>query len=86
VGLKVDFDSAEAFKVSGRGELHISILLENMRREGYEIQVSQPQVIFHEEAGQKLEPYEEIIIDTPSEYQGAIIERLGSSAKRSLKT
>ncbi len=57
VGLKVDFSSAEAFKVYGRGELHISILLENMRREGYELQVSQPQVIFHEEGGQKLEPF-----------------------------
>lgn len=78
VGLKVDFDSAEAYKVSGRGELHIAILLENMRREGYEMQVSQPQVIFHEEAGKKLEPYEEVIIDTPQTYQGAIIERLGT--------
>src|SRR6202012_4977269 len=77
VGLKVDFDSAESYKVSGRGELHISILLENMRREGYELQVSQPQVIFHEGDDQKLEPYEEIIIDTPEQFQGAIIERLG---------
>ena len=65
------------FKVSGRGELHIAILLENMRREGYEMQVSQPQVIFREENGQKFEPYEEVIVDTPSEFQGAIIERLG---------
>ncbi|MEK7108829.1 MAG: GTP-binding protein, partial [Patescibacteria group bacterium] len=77
VGLKVDFASPDAFKVLGRGELHISILLENMRREGYELQVSQPQVIFHEEGGQKFEPFEEIVIDTPSVYQGAIIERLG---------
>jgi len=77
VGLKVDFSSAEAFRVFGRGELHISILLENMRREGYELQVSQPQVIFHEENGVKLEPFEEVVIDTPSAYQGAIIERLG---------
>ena len=51
--------------MSGRGELHIAILLENMRREGYEMQVSQPQVIFHEESGKKLEPFEEVIIDTP---------------------
>ena len=78
VGLRVDFSGGDTFKVSGRGELHIAILLENMRREGYEMQVSQPQVIFHEEGGQKLEPFEEVIVDTPSEYQGAIIERLGT--------
>lgn len=77
VGLRVDFASAEQFAVAGRGELHVSILLENMRREGYELQVSQPQVIMHEEGGQKLEPFEEIVIDTPAQYQGAIIERLG---------
>ncbi|CAN5738831.1 translational GTPase TypA [soil metagenome] len=80
VGLKVDFVSPDAFKVSGRGELHIAILLENMRREGYEMQVSQPQVIIREEEGKKLEPYEEVTIDTPSEYQGSIIERLGTRA------
>ena len=77
VGLRVELDSTETFKVSGRGELHIAILLENMPREGYEMQVSQPQVIFHEENGQKLEPFEEVIVDTPQVYQGAIIERLG---------
>ncbi len=77
VGLKVDFGAAESFRVSGRGELHISILLENMRREGFELMVSQPKVIFHEENGVKTEPFEEVIIDTPSEFQGAIIERLG---------
>ena len=77
VGLKVDFSQANAFRVLGRGELHVSILLENMRREGYELQVSQPQVIFHEEAGEKLEPFEEVVIDIPGEYQGAVIERLG---------
>ncbi len=80
VGLKVDFVSPDSFKVSGRGELHIAILLENMRRAGYELQVSQPQVIIREEEGQKLEPYEEVIIDTPSEFQGSIIERLGTRA------
>lgn len=80
VGLKVDFVSPDAFKVSGRGELHIAILLENMRRAGYEMQVSQPQVIIREEEGKKLEPYEEVIIDTPTEFQGAIIERLGTRA------
>ncbi len=77
VGLRVDFSSAEAFKVSGRGELHVAILLENMRREGYELQVSQPQVIVREEGGVKQEPFEEVIVDTPQEYQGTIIERLG---------
>jgi GTP-binding protein len=78
VGLKVDFDSGDVSHVSGRGELHIAILLENMRREGYEMQVSQPQVIFREENGEKLEPFEEVIVDTPSTYQGPIIERLGT--------
>ena len=77
VGLKVDFSSSEFYKVYGRGELHIAILLENMRREGFELQVSQPQVIFHEENGVKMEPYEEVVIDIPQQYQGAIIERLG---------
>ncbi|HYE23424.1 MAG TPA: translational GTPase TypA [Candidatus Paceibacterota bacterium] len=80
VGLKIDFVSPDSFKVSGRGELHVAILLENMRRAGYEMQVSQPQVIIREEEGQKLEPFEEVIIDIPSEYQGAIIERLGTRA------
>ena len=77
VGLKIDFSSSESFYVSGRGELHIAVLLENMRREGYELQVSQPQVIIREENGVKMEPFEEVIIDTPSEFQGAIIEKLG---------
>jgi GTP-binding protein len=78
VGLRVDFAGGDTFKVAGRGELHIAILLENMRREGYEMQVSQPQVIIREENGKKLEPYEEVIVDTPQEYQGSIIERLGT--------
>ncbi len=77
VGLRIDFSAAESFKVSGRGELHVAILLENMRREGYELQVSQPQVIMREENGEKVEPFEEVIVDTPTEYQGTIIERLG---------
>ncbi|MFZ1075686.1 MAG: translational GTPase TypA [Minisyncoccia bacterium] len=77
VGLKIDFDSADSFHVSGRGELHIAVLLENMRREGYELQVSQPHVIIREEDGVKKEPFEEVVIDTPSEFQGAIIEKLG---------
>ena len=80
VGLKIDFDKTEIFHISGRGELHIAVLLENMRREGYELQVSQPQVIIREENGVKMEPFEEVIIDTPSEFQGAIIEKLGTRA------
>ncbi len=80
VGLKIDFVSPDSFKVSGRGELHIAILLENMRRAGYELQVSQPQVIIREENGVKMEPFEEVTIDTPSEFQGSIIERLGARA------
>ena len=85
VGLKVEFSpaspaggSSDTFRVLGRGELHIAILLENMRREGYELQVSQPQVIIKEENGQKFEPFEETVIDTPQKYQGAVIERLGA--------
>lgn len=82
VGLKVDFSSSEYFKISGRGELHIVILLENMRRAGYELQVSQPQAIIKEENDIKTEPYEEVIADIPSEYQGAIIEGLGKRGFR----
>lgn len=77
VGLRIDFETNDVYKVSGRGELHIAILLENMRREGYEMQVSQPQVIFHKEGDKVHEPFEELVIDTPSQYQGAIIEKLG---------
>lgn len=77
VGLRVDFSSSEYFKVFGRGELHIAVLLENMRREGYEIQVSQPQVIIKEENGKKMEPFEEAIIDVPDESSGTIIEKMG---------
>jgi len=76
VGLEVDF-SEGIFKVSGRGELHIAILLENMRREGYELQVSQPRIIIKEENGEKLEPYEEVTIDIPNEFQGSIMEKIG---------
>ena len=78
VGLKIDFDteSAEQFVVHGRGELHVAILIENMRREGYELQVSQPQVILKEIDGVKHEPFEEIVADVPEEFQGTIIEKL----------
>ncbi|KKW43848.1 MAG: GTP-binding protein TypA/BipA [Parcubacteria group bacterium GW2011_GWA1_56_13] len=80
VGLKIDFSNSDSFHVSGRGELHIAVLLENMRREGYELQVSQPHVIFREENGMQTEPFEEVIVDTPSEFQGAVIEKLGQRA------
>ena len=78
MGLRVDFGDSDSFRVSGRGELHVAILLENMRREGYEMQVSQPEVIFRQENdGERSEPFEEVVIDIPAEYQGAVIERLG---------
>lgn len=76
VGLKIDFSSNAFYKVFGRGELHIAILLENMRREGYEVQVSQPKVIIKEENGQKLEPFEEVTIDVPEEFSGTVIEKM----------
>jgi len=76
VGLKVDFSPNDYFIVYGRGELHIAILLENMRREGFELQVSQPHVILKEENGKKLEPFEEVIIDVPEIMQSAVISKL----------
>lgn len=80
VGLRVEFGAGDSCKVYGRGEMHISILLENMRREGYELQVSQPQAIIEDRADGKYEPFEEVTIDIPSEYQGIVIERLGKRA------
>ncbi|MEK7572415.1 MAG: translational GTPase TypA [Patescibacteria group bacterium] len=84
VGLKVDFAPNQGtasrpgfFKVYGRGELHIAILLENMRREGFEMQVSQPEVILKENDGELVEPYEELVIDVPLESSGAVIEKIG---------
>ncbi|MBU6427275.1 translational GTPase TypA, partial [Patescibacteria group bacterium] len=77
VGLKVDFSAGDYFKVYGRGELHIAVLLENMRREGYELQISQPQVIEKDIDGARSEPYEEVTIDIPEEYSGTVIEKLG---------
>ena len=65
------------FKVYGRGELHIAILLENMRREGFEMQVSEPEVIIKEVNGSKTEPYEELVIDVPMEFSGSVIEKIG---------
>lgn len=76
VGLRVDFDSTDHYKVYGRGELHIAILLENMRREGFELQVSQPTVIIKEVNGKKMEPFEELTIDVPDEMAGMMIEKM----------
>ncbi|MGZ3498994.1 MAG: translational GTPase TypA [Vulcanimicrobiaceae bacterium] len=78
VALRVeDTESADTFEVRGRGELHLSILIETMRREGYEMQVSKPQVIITEEAGKKYEPVEYVVVDVPEEYSGPVIEALG---------
>ncbi len=77
VGLEVEeLEDNDGFKVSGRGELHLSILLENMRREGYELNVSKPEVIFKEIDGKKCEPYEKVIISTPSDFSGTVISDL----------
>ncbi|MDO8728472.1 MAG: translational GTPase TypA [bacterium] len=76
VGLKVDFSSGEFITIYGRGELHIAILLENMRREGFELQVSQPHVLEKIENGKKLEPFEEILVDVPEQMSGAVISKL----------
>lgn len=79
VSMKVEeTDTTEAFKVSGRGELHLSILIETMRREGYELQVGKPEVVFHRDAkGHLLEPMEALTIDVPQDYMGAVMEALG---------
>ncbi len=77
VSMKIEnTDSPDRWVVAGRGELHLSILIENMRREGFELQVSKPEVITKEVDGQLLEPYEEVVIDAPEEYMGSIIESL----------
>ena len=76
VGLSIDFSSTDRYRVYGRGEMHIAILLENMRREGYEMQVSQPHVLIREADGKKQEPFEEVTIDIPEVYSGVIIEKL----------
>jgi len=79
IALRVeDLTDRVGFKVSGRGELHLSILIETMRREGYELQVTRPQVIYKEDdKGHKLEPWEELTIDVDSQYQGSVIQKLG---------
>jgi GTP-binding protein len=76
VGLKIDFSSIDHCKVYGRGEMHIAILLENMRREGYELQISQPHVIIKEVDGVKMEPFEEVTINVPNTMTGIVIEKL----------
>ncbi|MDD4319448.1 MAG: GTP-binding protein, partial [Candidatus Peribacteraceae bacterium] len=77
VGLHVeDIPGTDAYKVSGRGELHLSVLIEDMRREGFELQVSRPEVIEREENGQRLEPVEHAIIDVPEEFTGRVIEMI----------
>ena len=79
VSLRVaDTESTESFKVSGRGEMHLSILIETMRREGYEFMVGAPRVLFREENGVKTEPIERFVCDVPSDYVGAVMEKLGS--------
>ena len=78
VALRVEpGDSAEKFKVSGRGELHLSVLIETMRREGFELAVSRPEVVIKEVDGEMLEPYENLVVDVEEEHQGAVIEELG---------
>jgi GTP-binding protein len=78
VSLRVeDTDNPDTFLVSGRGELHLSILIENMRREGFEMAVSKPEVILREIDGKRQEPMEYLVIDVPSEYQGTVIEKMG---------
>ena len=79
VSLRVEeTDSADAFKVSGRGELHIAVLIEEMRRQGYELQIGKPSVITKEINGQKCEPLEALTIDVPPEFMGAVMEKLGT--------
>ena len=79
VSLRVsDTESTESFRVAGRGEMHLSILIETMRREGYEFMVGAPKVLYKEENGKLLEPIERFVCDVPSEYMGAVMEKLGS--------
>jgi len=82
VGLIIDFSQKDRYRVYGRGEMHIAILLENMRRQGYEVQVSQPQVITKEIDGEKSEPFEEVTVDVPDKFSGTIIEKLSRRGGR----
>lgn len=79
VSLRVEeTDSADSFRVLGRGEMHLSILIENMRREGYEFQVSTPHVLFKMENGVRMEPYERLVVDVPEEWMGSVMEKMGA--------
>ncbi len=85
VAIKIsDTPGGEAFEVAGRGELQMGVLIENMRREGFELSISRPQVIMREEAGQRMEPIEEATIDVDDEYSGAVIEKLTGARKGEL--
>lgn len=78
VSLRVDeSENTDSFKVSGRGEMHLSILIETMRREGYELQVSTPRVLYREINGKKCEPIERLVVDVPEEYMGSVMEKMG---------
>ena len=79
-----DTPGGEAFEVAGRGELQMGVLIENMRREGFELSISRPQVLFRDEGGQKLEPVEEVTIDVDDDYAGAVIEKLTGSRRGEL--
>ncbi|KIC42782.1 GTP-binding protein TypA [Ruegeria sp. ANG-R] len=79
-----DTPGGEAFEVAGRGELQMGVLIENMRREGFELSISRPQVLFREEEGQRLEPIEEVTIDVDDEYSGAVIEKITGARKGEL--
>ena len=79
VALRVeDSETRESLRVMGRGEMHLSILIETMRREGYELQVSPPKVLTHEENGVTMEPMEHVVIDVPTDYQGSVMQKLGA--------
>ena len=78
VGLKIDFSAIDYYKIYGRGEMHIAILLENMRREGYEMQISQPHVIIKEENGVKVEPFEEVTVNVPESMSGTVIKKMAT--------
>ncbi|MFC7704927.1 translational GTPase TypA [Plastorhodobacter daqingensis] len=85
VAIKIsDTPGGEAFEVAGRGELQMGVLIENMRREGFELSISRPRVLFREEDGQRLEPIEEVTIDVDDEYSGAVIEKLTGARKGDL--
>ena len=85
VGLKIDFSTDDGYTIYGRGEMHIAILLENMRREGYEMQISQPCVIIKEKNGKKMEPFEELTINVPKTMSGTVIKKLSSRSGNMIK-